>query len=174
VQRAANTILVNAQLIDARNDWHLVRKPTIATSPNVFAIQSEIAKAMPTSCRRNSRLTRRTPSSRPPTTDLAAFDLYRRAKSLLLTAGFARRASPDVRRQSSSDEAVTRDPSFFRRLLPARLCPANNFMATIGSYHTPARLPWLKPRCKPRTRCARMPPKRNLAPRTISLLRARD
>jgi len=50
----------------------------------------------------------------PPTTDLAAFDLYSRAKSLLLTAAFSATSEPDQRKAIELlDEAVKRDPSFF-------------------------------------------------------------
>ena len=50
----------------------------------------------------------------PPTTDLAAFDLYSRAKSLLLEANFSLTYGPDVVKAIELlDEAVKRDPSFF-------------------------------------------------------------
>jgi hypothetical protein len=46
VQRAANKIRVNAQLIDARNDAHLWAQTYDRDLADVFAIQSEIAKAI--------------------------------------------------------------------------------------------------------------------------------
>src|SRR5205807_6853980 len=46
VQRAANKIRVNAQLIDARNDAHLCAQTYDRDLADVFAIQSEIAKAL--------------------------------------------------------------------------------------------------------------------------------
>src|SRR5215472_15783245 len=46
VQRAANKIRVNAQLIDAHNDTHLWRQTCDRNRADVFAIQSQIAKAM--------------------------------------------------------------------------------------------------------------------------------
>src|SRR4029079_5540357 len=46
VQRAANKIRVNAQLIDARNDAHLWPQTYDRDLADVFAIQSEIAKAI--------------------------------------------------------------------------------------------------------------------------------
>jgi tetratricopeptide (TPR) repeat protein len=76
----------------------------------------------------------------PPTTDLAAFDLYSRAKSLLLTAGFSATGDPDVQKAIELlDEAVKRDPSFFDAY--CQLANAHEyFYATSGSDHTPARL----------------------------------
>src|SRR5215468_11255182 len=46
VQRTANEVRVNAQLIDARNDAHLWAQTYDRDAADVFAIQSEIAKAI--------------------------------------------------------------------------------------------------------------------------------
>ena len=46
VQRAGNRVRVNAQLIDARNNAHLWAQTYDRDLANVFAIQSEIAKAI--------------------------------------------------------------------------------------------------------------------------------
>ena len=76
----------------------------------------------------------------PPTTDLAAFDLYSRAKSLLLTAN--RSATVDLDLQKAIellDEAVKRDPSFFDAY--CQLARAHESLYAVrGSDHTPARL----------------------------------
>jgi adenylate cyclase len=66
VQRAANKIRVNAQLIDARTDAHLWAQTYDRDLADVFAIQSEIARRSPISCRRSFRLTRRKRSSSRP------------------------------------------------------------------------------------------------------------
>ena len=63
VQRAANKVRVNAQLLDARTDAHLWAQTYDRDLADVFAIQSEIAKAIADSCRPSSRLTRRKRSS---------------------------------------------------------------------------------------------------------------
>ena len=46
VQRAANKMRVNAQLIDARNDAHLWAQTYDRDLADVFAIQSEIAQSI--------------------------------------------------------------------------------------------------------------------------------
>jgi adenylate cyclase len=46
VQRSGNRVRVNAQLIDARNDAHLWALTYDRDLADVFAIQSEIAKAI--------------------------------------------------------------------------------------------------------------------------------
>ncbi len=96
VQRAANKIRVNAQLIDARNDTHLWAQTYDRDLADVFAIQSEIAKAIADQLQAKLSPNEKKAIEQPPTTDLAAFDLYSRAKSLLLTAGFSatQRARP--------------------------------------------------------------------------------
>jgi len=140
VQRAANKIRVNAQLIDARNDAHLWAQTYDRDLADVFAIQSEIAKAIADQLQAKLSPNEKKAIEQPPTTDLAAFDLYSRAKSLLLTAGFSVTGDPDVRKAIELlDEAVKRDPSFFDAY--CQLARAHEFLyAVSGLDHTPARL----------------------------------
>jgi adenylate cyclase len=140
VQRAANKIRVNAQLIDARNDAHLWAQTYDRDLADVFAIQSEIAKAIADQLQAKLSPTEKKAIEQPPTPDLAAFDLYSRAKSLLLTASFGATQDPDVRKAIELlDEAVKRDPSFFDAY--CQLADAHEWLyAVLGSDHTPARL----------------------------------
>src|SRR5881398_703609 len=86
VQRAGNRVRVNAQLIDARTDAHLWAQTYDRDLADVFAIQSEIAKAIADQLQAKLSPSEKSAIERPPTNDLAAFDLYTRAKNLLLTA----------------------------------------------------------------------------------------
>src|SRR5438093_133290 len=140
VQRAANKIRVNAQLIDARNDAHLWAQTYDRDLADVFAIQSEIAKAIADQLQAKLSPNEKKAIEQPPTTDLAAFDLYSRAKSLLLMAGFSVTYGPDVRKAIELlDEAVKRDPSFFDAY--CQLAYAHEYLyGQTGSDHTPARL----------------------------------
>src|SRR5207253_8589124 len=89
-----------------------------------------------------------------------AFDLYSRAKSLLLTAGFSATQEPDVRKAIELlDEAVKRDPSFFDAYCQLAYA-TKTFMQYRGLITLPPGWPWLKLRCKPRQGCGRMLPKR--------------
>src|SRR5258707_7673551 len=81
VQRAANKIRVNAQLIDARTDAHLWGQTYDRDLADVFAIQSEIAKAIAEQLQAKLSPSEKAAIEKPPTTDLAAFDLYTRAKT---------------------------------------------------------------------------------------------
>ncbi|HWY39788.1 MAG TPA: adenylate/guanylate cyclase domain-containing protein [Chthoniobacterales bacterium] len=140
VQRAANKIRVNAQLIDARNDAHLWAQTYDRDLADVFAIQSEIAKAIADQLQAKLSPNEKKAIEQPPTTDLAAFDFYSRAKSLLLTAAFSATTEPDRRKAIQLlDEAVKRDASFFDAY--CQLARAHESLyAVSGSDHTPARL----------------------------------
>src|SRR5437016_570922 len=140
VQRAANKIRVNAQLIDARTDAHLWAQTYDRDLADVFAIQSEIAKAIADQLQAKLSPNEKKAIEQPPTTDLAAFDLYSRAKSLLLTAAFSATNQPDLRKAIELlDEAVKRDPSFFDAY--CQLAYAHETLYAVrGSDHTPARL----------------------------------
>jgi TolB-like protein/Tfp pilus assembly protein PilF len=140
VQRAANKIRVNAQLIDARTDAHLWAQTYDRDLADVFAIQSEIAKAIADQLQAKLSPNEKKAIEQPPTTDLAAFDLYSRAKSLLLTAAFSATSDPDRRKAIELlDEAVKRDPSFFDAYCQLALAHETIY-AVRGFDHTQARL----------------------------------
>src|SRR5438132_2427190 len=139
VQRAANKVRVNAQLIDARNDAHLWAQTYDRDLADVFAIQSEIAKAIADQLQAKLSPNEKKAIEQPPTTDLAAFDLYSRAKALLLTAGFSATGEPDLRKAIELlDEAVKRDPSFFDAY--CQLAYTHEYFYGVRGDHTPARL----------------------------------
>jgi TolB-like protein len=140
VQRAANKVRVNAQLLDARTDAHLWAQTYDRDLADVFAIQSEIAKAIADQLQAKLSPNEKKSIEQPPTTDLAAFDLYSRAKSLLLTAGFSATSEPQERKAIELlDEAVKRDLSFFDAY--CQLAYAHEIAYAIRGYdHTPARL----------------------------------
>ncbi len=140
VQRAANRVRVNAQLIDARTDAHLWAQTYDRDLADVFAIQAEIAKAIAEQLQAKLSPNEKKAIEQPPTTDLAAFDLYSRAKSILLTESFSVTGDSDLRKAIELlDEAVKRDPSFFDAY--CQLAYAHeNLYALRGSDHTPVRL----------------------------------
>jgi TolB-like protein/class 3 adenylate cyclase/Tfp pilus assembly protein PilF len=139
VQRAANKVRVNAQLVDARTDAHLWAQTYDRDLADVFAIQSEIAKAIAEQLQAKLSPNEKKAIEQPPTTDLAAFDLYSRAKSLVLTRRFSATAEPDLRKAIELlDEAVKRDPSFFDAY--CQLAYAHESLYAVFGDHTPARL----------------------------------
>jgi serine/threonine protein kinase/tetratricopeptide (TPR) repeat protein len=111
VQRSGNRVRVNAQLIDARTDKQLWGQVYDRDLADVFAIQSEIARTIADQLQAKLSPGEEKAVERPPTGDLAAFDLYTRAKNIL--------AAPDpthaelLQAVDLLSQAVARDPSFF-------------------------------------------------------------
>src|SRR5262249_4349524 len=135
-----NKVRVNAQLIDARDDRHEWAENYDRPIDDVFAIQSEIAKAIADQLQAKLSPNERKAIEQPPTTDLAAFDLYSRAKSLQLTAGFSATQIPDVRKAIELlDEAVKRDSSFFDAYCQLAY-GHEQLYGVFATDHTPARL----------------------------------
>src|SRR5881398_1822525 len=83
VQRVSNRVRVNAQLIDARNDAHLWAQTYDRDLADVFAIQSEIAKAIADQLQAKLSPAEKTAIEKRPTSDLVAYDLYTRARELV-------------------------------------------------------------------------------------------
>src|SRR5947199_4588770 len=83
VQRSGNRVRVNAQLIDASTDKQLWGQVYDRDLADVFAIQSEIARSITDELKAKLSPGEEKAIERPPTTDLAAFDLYTRAKNIL-------------------------------------------------------------------------------------------
>jgi tetratricopeptide (TPR) repeat protein len=140
VQRMANKVRVNAQLIDARTDAHLWAQTYDRDLADVFAIQSEIAKAIADQLQAKLSPNEKKAIEQPPTTDLAAFDLYSRARTILLTTRFSASSAQDVRQAIELlNEAVERDPSFFDAY--CLLARAHEQLYSVLVFdHTPARL----------------------------------
>jgi TolB-like protein len=139
VQRAGNRVRVNAQLVDARNDAHLWGEIYDRDLVDVFAIQSEIAKTIADQLQAKLSPSEKKAIELPPTSDLAAFDLYTRAKDLILTARLAPGDKADLLHGIELlNQAVARDPSFFDAY--CQLADIHSLVYLIGFDHTPARL----------------------------------
>src|SRR5205814_4013218 len=93
VQRASNKVRVNAQLINARTDAHEWAENYDRPIDDVFAIQSEIAKAIAVQLQAKLSPDEKKAIELPPTTDVVAFDLYSRARTLLLSISFGFQSS---------------------------------------------------------------------------------
>ena len=106
---------------------------------DVFAIQSEIAKKIADQLQAKLSPTEKSAIEQAPTRDVAAFDLYTRAKTLLLTTSFSALAAQNYfKAVDLLDQALTRDPSFF--LAQCQLAYVHDNMYFLGIDHTPARL----------------------------------
>jgi TolB-like protein/Flp pilus assembly protein TadD len=134
VQRAANRVRVTAQLIDARTDTHLWVERYDRPLDDVFAIQSDIAKEIADQLQAKLLPNEKSAIEERPTKDLAAYDLYVRAKSLMLKGLID--ASNLVEPARLLDKAIARDPDFF--LAYCLLAEAHSHLYSIYD-HTPAR-----------------------------------
>jgi TolB-like protein/Tfp pilus assembly protein PilF len=138
VQRAGNKVRVIAQLIDARNDGHLWAQTYDRDLADVFAIQTEIAKSIADQLQAKLSPHEKTALEQAPTSDVTAFDLYSRAKTLLLNTNFsANNVSNLLQAADLLNQAVARDPQFFNAYCDLAWTHDNIYFL---SDHTPARL----------------------------------
>ena len=99
VQRAADKVRVNVQLIDARADSHLWAKTYDRDMKDVFAIQSEVAQEIADSLQAKLSPAEANALATAPTKDTAAYDLF-------LKGEFHQRAATAILRPESFDEAL--------------------------------------------------------------------
>jgi serine/threonine-protein kinase len=137
VQRTGNRVRVNAQLVDARTDRHLWAQTYDRDLADVFAIQSEIAKTIAEQLQAKLSPREENAIERSPTSDISAFDLYTRAKNILIREGFRGKAD-ELQAVDLLTQAVVRDPSFFDAY--CQLAFAHDALYFFGYDHTSARL----------------------------------
>jgi TolB-like protein/class 3 adenylate cyclase/Flp pilus assembly protein TadD len=135
VQRSGNRVRVNAELVDAHTDRQLWAQTYDRDLADVFAIQSEIAKAIADQLEAKLSPSEKTAIERPPTTDIAAFELYAQAKNVLAI----RNARANLLEGADLlNRAITQDPSFFQAY--CQLAHTHDRIYFLGYDHTPARL----------------------------------
>jgi TolB-like protein/class 3 adenylate cyclase/Tfp pilus assembly protein PilF len=114
VQRVGNHIRVNAQLIDARTDAHLWAQIYDRDLADVFAIQSEIARTIAQQLEAKLLPSERAQIEEAPTVNMAAYDLYVRAKALAGDLGYSVSKLPEINQATELlDQAVALDPNFY-------------------------------------------------------------
>jgi tetratricopeptide (TPR) repeat protein len=131
-------VRVNAELVDARTDRQLWAQTYDRDLADVFAIQSEIAKAIAAQLQAKLSPSEKSAIERAPTSDITAFELYTRAKNLLLTSFSSAARAKLLEAADLLDQAVGRDPSFFQAY--CQLVHAHDLIYFLGLDHTPARL----------------------------------
>jgi len=139
VQRSGNRVRVNAQLIDARSDHHLWGQTYDRDLADVFAIQSEIAKTIADQLQAKLSPDEKNAIERPPTSDVTAFDLYTRAKNLLVGTSTSSTGKADLLQGIELlNRAVERDPAFFQAY--CELAGVHDALYFFAFDHTSARL----------------------------------
>jgi len=140
VRKKGSWLHINAQLIDTRTDTHVWVEQYDRDLKDVFAIQSEIAQRVAEQLHAKISPAERLAIQRPPTADLTAFDLYSRAKDLLLlNTNFTTGAKPSfLRAIDLLNQAVAHDPAFFQAY--CQLAQAHEQLYLFGIDRSPARL----------------------------------
>lgn len=139
VQRLGNRVRVNVQLVNTRTEAHVWAQSYDRDIVDGFAIQSDVANAVANQLQAKLSDSEQGAIAQPPTTDLGAFLLYNRAKSLLSWTTFS--TGVDQQFYKAIDllnKAVARDPSFF--LAYCQLAYTHDQLYFFGYDHTPARL----------------------------------
>jgi serine/threonine protein kinase len=157
VQRSGNRVRVNAQLVDARTDRHLWAQTYDRDLADVFTIQSEIAKTIADQLQAKLSPSEKNAIELPPTSDISAFDLYARAKNILLRTGSIGKADT-LQAIDLLNQAVARDPSFFDAY--CQLAFAHDALYFFGDDHTSARLALAEAALQAASRLVRMLVKR--------------
>ena len=139
VQRAANRVRVTAQLIDARSDTHVWVEKYDRDLADVFGIQSEIAQKIADQLQAKLSPKEKAAIAERPTKDLAAYDLYLRAKELIYDGNVNRfrQREDDFKAVQLLDQAIARDPAFL--LAHCQLAYAHDYIY-FNIDHTETRL----------------------------------
>jgi serine/threonine-protein kinase len=140
VRKTGAWLHINVQLIDTHTDSHLWAEEYDRDLKDMFAVQSEIAQKVAERLHVKISSTERLAIERPPTADITAFDLYSRAKNLVL-------AVPSVNRSRNANlleaadllnQAVAHDPTFFQAY--CQLAWTHDQLYFSGFDRAPARL----------------------------------
>jgi TolB-like protein/class 3 adenylate cyclase/Flp pilus assembly protein TadD len=141
VQRAANRVRVNAQLVDTRSDAHLWAQTYDRDLADVFAIQSEIAKAIADQLQAKLSPREAAAVQEKPTNDIVAYDLYLKAMEIdrnrasSVGSGGIEGAKREI---ELLDQATNHDPAFVAAL--CKLASVHLYLYWLNADHTPARL----------------------------------
>ena len=122
VQKAADKVRVNVQLIDARVDSHLWAKSYDRDMKDVFAVESEVAQEIADSLQAKLSPAEANTVASAPTKDTEAYDLF-------LKGEFEQRAANSNFRPQAFDqaarwytEAIARDPKFALAIAQLAVC----------------------------------------------------
>jgi serine/threonine protein kinase/TolB-like protein/Flp pilus assembly protein TadD len=139
VRRSADRVHLNTQLIDARTDRHVWAEEYDRDLSEIFAVQGEIAQKIAEQLHAKVTSAEKSAIERPPTADIAAFDLYTRAKNLFLAATNSNSGKADLLEAANLlDQALVRDPSYFAAY--CQLAGIHDMLYILGHDHTPRRL----------------------------------
>jgi len=140
VQKVADQVRVNVQLINAQSDSHLWAETYDRKLTDLFAVESDIAKRIAGSLRAKLSAKEKTAINERPTSDLAAYDLYLQAKELVYQGEIAPAQQRDniFKAVQLLEQAVTDDPAFL--LAHCQLAATHDLAYFFNYDHTESRL----------------------------------
>ena len=112
VQRAADKVRVNVQLIDARTDTHLWANTYDREIKDVFAVESEISQTIATALQAKLSPAEANGLTVSPTQDSEAYDLFLKGEYEEHQAENLLQAQPFDQAASYYQQALARDPNF--------------------------------------------------------------
>jgi len=137
-RRSSGKVRVNAQLVDTRTDVGVWADEYESNLREAFAIPSAIAQKVAEELHAKISDTEKASIQQPPTSDLAAYDLYVRANNLLLTSFSSAARAKLLQAADLLNQAVARDPLFFQAY--CQLAHTHGLLYLLGVDHTPERL----------------------------------
>jgi serine/threonine protein kinase/tetratricopeptide (TPR) repeat protein len=137
-RRSGGRVRVNAQLVDTRTDVGVWADEYETDLKQAFAIPSEIAQKVAEQLHAKVSAAEKASIQQPPTSDLAAYDLYVRANNLLLTSFSSAAQANLIEAADLLNQAVARDSSFFHAY--CQLAHTHGLLYLLGVDHTPERL----------------------------------
>lgn len=139
VRKTGAWLHINAQLIDARTDSHIWAEEYDRDVKDMFAVQSEIAQQVAERLHVKISPAERLAIERPPTADITAFNLYSRAKSLVLAWNYNTIDRENLLRAVDLlNQAVGHDATFFQAY--CQLAWIHDQLYFFGFDRTPERL----------------------------------
>jgi len=124
VQKAADTVRVNVQLIDARADSHLWAKSYDRDIKDVFAVESEVAQEIADSLQAKLSPAEANTLVTAPTKNAAAYDLFLKGEFEQRAANTSLKAESFDQATAWYQQAIALDPDFalaYARLVECRM-----------------------------------------------------
>jgi TolB-like protein/Tfp pilus assembly protein PilF len=138
VNRIGEKVQITLQLTDARRNARLWNTTYERVLSDVFGMQSEIVQRIASQLQASISSKERAAIGERPTRDLAAYGLYVRGKTLVLSVSNAQIQEKLQQAVAALDQAVARDPGFY--LAWCELAAAHDYLYFFGFDHTPNRL----------------------------------
>jgi TolB-like protein/Tfp pilus assembly protein PilF len=139
VRKTGAWLHINTQLIDARTDAQVWGEEYDRDVNDMFAVQSEIAQEVAKQLHAKISPAEKVAIEHAPTANLTAFDLYSRAKNLILAWNYTPNERGNLLQAADLlNQAVTHDPTFFQAY--CQLAWVHDQLYFFGHDHTSARL----------------------------------